>query len=186
MNLKEAFLLLGSQGRCLLEIAKHYHFKEENDIKDFIEFVKHDPNEWFSGFPSRFRGEKSSVVKTAFVKLMKNTQLKEVVGPELCDETRSAVWNTYKQRDHTSSESKKDVTSTAPNPTLEIVDDIPSESEDLHSLWSFKKQKVLPQSKELVLAHTLRQYLEAERHIHPGMASVALTLLDAFVSSESA
>ena len=76
MNLDDACKLLGAQGRVFAEIYKLYGFKDDRSLKDYLDFVIHEPVEWLKGFPSKWDTRASfGRPKTALIKLLKEDPL---------------------------------------------------------------------------------------------------------------
>lgn len=170
MKLEEAYVLLDVQGRVFAEVAKHYNWKDDAELKDYTDFILHEPAQWMSGYPIKY-ADKSQFgkPKTALVKLMKNAKVQEAYGEEYTTSVRDAVWNAYKQVTKAAPEEHP------PAPLLEVVEDMDAVS--LHSM------KVSKKDRSEVLGNALRAFIEAEKEKHPGLAAVALTLLDSFLET---
>jgi len=184
MNIQEGFNATGQyHGRILMAVAKHYNFKNEDDLKSYVDFVTHEPSAWLSGFPTEYANAIGKP-KTAFVKLMKAESVRTVLGAEYCDTARQAVWDAYKEiMKHANDpdiENEGTIDKMIANtilPTLDVEDDFP----DVVSIHSVKAPKA-NKNREAVLAAALRGYITAESANHPGLSAVALTLLDAYLS----
>lgn len=175
MDIKTACFTIGeSQGKVLLDIAKHYNFKETDEALKFVTFTAHEPAAWLSGLPSTWSAKKREGAKTAFVKLTKQLAVREALGAEVCESARSAIWNQFKVAKNSVLEELEHSSNTHSEPVLEIV-------EDVHSTHSIKKPRITG-SRESVLEQALRKYIQAEATSNPGLAAVALTLLDAYLS----
>lgn len=188
MNIKSACELLGAQGKILLEVAKHYNFKDDNELAAFVNFTAHEPAAWLSGLPSTFNEKKREATKAAFVKLMKNEEIRTALGSEVCDSARKAVWDQFKAL---KAEAKSEMNEDARK--LEVVE--PTEAavdaqsvQSVQSIHSVKKVRgaVKTENRITVLESALRKFILAEESKNPGLSAVALTLLDAYCSSSTA
>lgn len=165
-----------------MEVAKHYRFKEEDDLKQFTDFVIHEPASWFSGFPKKYQTEKKRAIpKAAFVKLMKTKAIQDVLTKEYCLDARDKIWRAFKElQKSTSSETceQEDSDSVPELPTLELVDDI-VETQSIHSI---KQKKPLRKSEDL-LVKGLRDMIHMQLELKNPLAPLTLSLLDAYLAS---
>jgi hypothetical protein len=103
MRLIDAYNLLAGDGitdnhRYFSEVYKAFQFTDEQSLKEYLEFVLHEPLEWMRGFPAKLISKTSfSKPKTALIKLLKKPEVITDVGEELVDLVYDAVWNTYKK-----------------------------------------------------------------------------------------
>lgn len=98
MKLSEATLLLESHGRDFSEIYKLYNFKDDNDLKDYLDFIMHEPVEWMKGFPARWITKGSfGRPKTALVKLLKLDKVREEYTDAYTQRVYDCVWTTFKK-----------------------------------------------------------------------------------------
>jgi hypothetical protein len=98
MKLSEATLLLESHGRDFSEIYKLYNFKDDNDVKDYLDFIMHEPVEWMKGFPARWVTKGSfGRPKTALVKLLKLDKIREEYTDAYTQRVYDCVWTTFKK-----------------------------------------------------------------------------------------
>lgn len=98
MNLGEACILLGAQGRVFAEIYKLYGFKDDRSLKDYLDFVIHEPVEWLKGFPSKWDTRASfGRPKTALIKLLKEESVYRALGPDYISHVHDIVWSTFKK-----------------------------------------------------------------------------------------
>lgn len=103
MKLLEAYNLLVGDGitdnhRYFSEVYKAFQFTDDHSLKEYLEFVLHEPLEWMRGFPAKLISKTSfSKPKTALIKLLKKTEVVEDVGESLVEQVYDAVWNTYKK-----------------------------------------------------------------------------------------
>jgi hypothetical protein len=188
MNIQAGFDSTGPfHGRILMAVAKHFNFKSEDDLKNYVDFVTHEPVAWLSGLPTDY-AKNIGKPKTAFVKLMKTESVRAVLGAEYCDAARQAVWDAYKTiMKHTEEGEEGEeiadgtidqMITNVIQPTLEIGEgDFP----DANSIHSVRVPRA-NNNREAVLAAALRGYIKAESVAHPGLSAVALTLLDAYLA----
>lgn len=98
MKLSEATHLLESHGRDFSEIYKLYNFKDDSDLKDYLDFIVHEPVEWMKGFPARWVTKGSfGRPKTALVKLLKLDKVREEYTEAYTQRVYDCVWSTFKK-----------------------------------------------------------------------------------------
>jgi hypothetical protein len=98
MKLSEATHLLESHGRDFSEIYKLYDFKDDADLKDYLDFIMHEPVEWMKGFPARWVTKGSfGRPKTALVKLLKLDKVREEYTESYTQRIYDCVWSTFKK-----------------------------------------------------------------------------------------
>lgn len=98
MKLSDATLLLESHGRDFSEIYKLYNFKDDADLKDYLDFIVHEPVEWMKGFPARWVTKGSfGRPKTALVKLLKLDKVREEYSESYTQRIYDCVWSTFKK-----------------------------------------------------------------------------------------
>lgn len=99
MDLKHATELLDAkaQGRYFTEPYKLFGFTEETLLKDYLDFVIHEPIEWFKGLPGKLitRGSFAKP-KTALINLLKEDEVKAVLDSEYIKKVHDIVWKTFK------------------------------------------------------------------------------------------
>ena len=181
MKLDDAYALLESQGRIMADVAKHYNWKDDADLKEYTDFILHEPIQWMKGYPAKYVQESQfGKPKTALVKLLKNETVQAEYGVEYTSTVRDAVWKAYKQivKSEKSEKVGEDVVGEpVDEPMLTIVE----EDIDAASVHSMRLGKKLDRS--AVLANALRAFIQAEAEKNPGLAAVSITLLDAFLTS---
>lgn len=178
MKLSESYSLLDGLKRVFSDVAKHYNWKDDSELKDYLDFIVHEPVQWMKGYPAAYALGNPGFAKpkTALVKLLKNETVKAELGEEYTKKVRDAVWITYKELSKTIVEGEEPKEE---EPVLEIVDDM--EEIEVNSIHSMKGARGKDRSE--VLANALRGFIEAEKEKHPGLAAVSLTLLDAFLNA---
>lgn len=98
MKLLEATHVLESQGREFSEIYKLYNFKDDTDLKDYLDFIAHEPVEWMKGFPARWITKSSfGRPKTALVKLLKMEIVRQEYTEAYIQRIYDCVWSTFKK-----------------------------------------------------------------------------------------
>ena len=98
MKLSEATLILETHGRDFSEIYKLYNFKDDTDLKDYLDFIVHEPVEWMKGFPARWVTKGSfGRPKTALVKLLKLEKVREEYTEAYTQRVYDCVWSTFKK-----------------------------------------------------------------------------------------
>jgi hypothetical protein len=98
MKLVDATILLESHGRDFSEIYKLYNFKDDTDLKDYLDFIVHEPVEWMKGFPARWVTKGSfGRPKTALVKLLKMEKVREEYTEAYTQRIYDCVWSTFKK-----------------------------------------------------------------------------------------
>ena len=71
MNLATATALAGSQARYVSEVYKVFQYKDDQTLRDYLDFVIHEPVEWLKGFPAKLTTKGAfSRPKTALLKLL--------------------------------------------------------------------------------------------------------------------
>jgi hypothetical protein len=179
MKLEEAYTLIEAHGRVIADVAKHYNWKDDADLKDYTDFILHEPAQWMKGYPVKYADPTQfSKPKTALVKLMKHAKVQEEYGIEYTTSVRDAVWNVYKglTKEKPVEVPKNEIVEE--EPVLNIIEDI-----DTFDTASVHSMKVSKKDRSQVLATALRSLIEAEKEKNPGLVAVSLTLLDAFLTA---
>lgn len=98
MNLTDASLLLGENSRYFSEVYKNFSFKDEQTLKDYLDFIVHEPVEWLKGFPAKLKTKNTfSRPKTILVKLLKTDEIVKMYGQEYINTVYNSVWNAFKK-----------------------------------------------------------------------------------------
>jgi hypothetical protein len=75
-----------------------FDFKDDQVLKDYLDFVIHEPVDWMKGFPARLTQKGSfSRPKAAVIKLLKHPNVIQVLGKEYTQKVYDIIWNTFKQ-----------------------------------------------------------------------------------------
>jgi hypothetical protein len=84
--------------RYFAELYKLFGFRDEQNLKDYFDFILHEPLHWLRGFPIKLTTKTSfSKPKTAVIKLLKKDAVICSLGHEYCKSVFDTVWNTYKK-----------------------------------------------------------------------------------------
>jgi hypothetical protein len=98
MNLKAAVELLGDGGRYFSAVYEEFKYKDEDLLKDYVDFIYNEPVEWIKGFPLKLRNRQSFArPKATLIRLLKLTPVKELLGAEYCSKAHDLVWDTFKK-----------------------------------------------------------------------------------------
>jgi hypothetical protein len=102
MNLLEAQKKLAEDGvsdhyRYFIDTYRIHDFKEETLLKEYIDFIIHEPLLWLQLFPAKLKSKPAfSKPKTAVLKLLRDVKVIEVLGAEYCDKAHDLIDKTYK------------------------------------------------------------------------------------------
>jgi hypothetical protein len=98
MKLSEACgLIEANQSRFFVEVYKHYEWKDDADLLDYLEFITHEPVVWLRGFPRKWKSAPQfQRVRAAFHKLLKHTEVMSALGDEKCNMIHDVIWQTFK------------------------------------------------------------------------------------------
>ena len=195
MNLTEATGLLGPQARYFSEVYKLYNYRDDQLLKDYLDFIIHEPLEWLKGFPSKLTQKGSfSRPKAAVIKLLKHTNVIEALGETYTRRVYEVIWSTFKQnidaillsRQRRGASIIEQIESDTPDgislasqdaPQLTIHETEGDEAESVHSVRLPKRMGVDWEKKYRVLEAA---YIEL---IKEGPGASALTLLSALTTA---
>jgi hypothetical protein len=102
MNLLEAQKKLAEDGvsdhyRYFMDTYRVHDFKEESLLKEYIDFIIHEPLLWLQLFPAKLKSKPAfSKPKTAVLKLLRDSKVIEGLGAEYCDKAHELIDKTYK------------------------------------------------------------------------------------------
>jgi hypothetical protein len=103
MKLIDAYNLLVEDGitdnhRYFAEVYKLYGFTDDKLLKEYLDFIVHEPVHWIKGFPAKLVTKLAfSKPKTAIVKLLKKQQVAQALGVEYVTRIYETIWNTFKK-----------------------------------------------------------------------------------------
>jgi hypothetical protein len=107
MKLAEANKLLLEDGvadnnRYFTDLYKLYNFKEEDELKDYIDFILHEPVHWLRGFPAKLTSKPAfAKPKTAIIKLLKKSEVISALGQTYTENAYDVIWKTFKKEHDT-------------------------------------------------------------------------------------
>lgn len=205
MNLSHATELLENHGRYFSEPYKLFNFTDEALLKDYLDFVVHEPLEWFRGLPGKLvtRGSFAKP-KAALIKLLKHAEVMAEQDAEYIQKVHDAVWNTFKMHGDAIVEKriashKAGVGSGGVSVAPSVLEQIAEEDgevqntfvggDDVESVHSVKLERVVVvpvddwERRYRVLEAAYRELLASQFITHPGLAASAARLLDALSSS---
>lgn len=102
MNLLEAQKKLAEDGvsdhyRYFTDTYRIHDFKEETLLKEYIDFIIHEPLLWLQLFPAKLKSKPAfSKPKTAILKLLRDSGVIAILGAEYCDKAHDLIDKTYK------------------------------------------------------------------------------------------
>lgn len=135
MKLKDVAAVLGANTRFFSVVYEGFKFKDEDLLRDYIDFILHEPVEWLRGFPLKLRtGASFAKPKAALIKVLKAATVVEVLGASYCLNARTVVWDTFKKHADTVLNAREkgeaaSVNPIDPNATNELVDETVAENE---------------------------------------------------------
>ncbi len=103
MRLIDAYNLLVEDGiadncRYFAELYKYFQFRDEQLLKDYLQFIIQEPADWIRGFPTKLTTKTSfSKPKTAVIKLLKKDTVRAAITATFADKVYDVIWKTYKQ-----------------------------------------------------------------------------------------
>jgi hypothetical protein len=103
MNLDIAQKLLAEDGvsthyKHFIETYRVFDFKDETPLKEYIDFITHEPLVWLQSFPAKLKSKPAfSKPKTALLKLLKESKVIEQLGADYCTKAHDLIDKTYKQ-----------------------------------------------------------------------------------------
>jgi hypothetical protein len=98
MKISDAALLLDGLGRYFTEVYKTFDYKDDADLRDYLDFVVHEPAEWMRGFPAKWKTATTFYrPRAAFHKLLKHATVIEELGAEYCERVDGILWRAFKE-----------------------------------------------------------------------------------------
>lgn len=98
MHLCESEGLLGESARYFVCVYEHFQFKETQLLKDYLDFIVHEPVEWLKAFPERLKTKSSfAKPKSALIKLLKHERVVQTLGEEYLKNIHDVIWVTFKK-----------------------------------------------------------------------------------------
>lgn len=150
MQLAEASALLGDQLRDFVEVYKHYQFKESQTLKEYLEFITHEPVEWFNSLPAKYKAKNITKPKTALFKLLKHKNITSTLGAAYVKNVHDIVLSAYKKRDVVGTPIESLLESSSVSSRSEIegpvlhIEGVPlnEDAESIHSVKRVRKPRV--------------------------------------------
>lgn len=160
MKISDASFLLEGLSRYFTDVYKAFEYTDGADLRDYLEFVIHEPTEWMRGFPAKWKSAATFYrPRAAFHKLLKHSAVIAELGAEYCDTVDGILWRAFKEdgpkilekRGGSVEGAAKAVEKTtegsvvSDKPLLEIVDDVASITSVVsrHSVRRMKKENVI-------------------------------------------
>ena len=98
MKLGAAAELCENNGRVFSELYKLYNFKDDDDLKAYLDFVIHEPVEWMNGFPAAWKTVgQFSKPRAAFHRLLKQPAVITELTEDYCNNIHKTVWELFKK-----------------------------------------------------------------------------------------
>ena len=98
LTLKDATDVLGDASRFFVAVYEEFKFKETDLLKDYMDFILHEPVEWIKGFPLKLRSRLSfAKPKATLIRLLKVSAVIQSLGMEYCSKAHDVVWDTFKK-----------------------------------------------------------------------------------------
>jgi hypothetical protein len=191
MRLGESEGLLGESARYFVCLYEHFGFNDQQSLKDYLDFIVHEPVEFLKAFPEQLKTKSSfAKPKSALIKLLKHERVINLLGEEYIKTIHDTIWATFKKHGDSilSSRQKQSVNEDEDNesdagsravgqkPTLHIQDsDIDNDAISVESVVrvpnSLEKRCVL-------LTNLVRTLVRSYEGTCPALAAVTLQLLD--------
>jgi hypothetical protein len=133
MRLIDAYNLLVEDGiadncRYFSELYKYFQFRDEQLLKEYLEFIIQEPVDWIRGFPTKLTTKTSfSKPKTAVIKLLKKTPVLTALGSVYVDKVHDVIWKTYKQHWESILANRETMRSSV-QPRMTVIDHFDNES----------------------------------------------------------
>lgn len=97
MKLGAASELCDANGRAFTEVYKIFNFKDDDDLKNYLDFVIHEPAEWMRGFPASWKNAGHfSKVRAAFHRLLKHTSVVADLDTSYTENVHNLIWGAFK------------------------------------------------------------------------------------------
>jgi len=102
MKLKECGGFLGENSRYFTAVYEEFKFKDDDLLKDYLDFIQHEPVEWIKGFPLKLRTRLSfAKPKAAVIRLLKTPEILTELSATYCSKAHDVVWDTFKKHGDT-------------------------------------------------------------------------------------
>jgi len=197
MMLETAAGLLGENSRYFVDVYKLYEFNDSQHLRDYLDFVIHEPIEWIRGFPSKLRAKGSfAKPKAALIKLLKQSEVVDALGATYVKKVHDIVWNTFKKHGDEILEARiqkygatPDDNTGAETPRM-FIEEASVQGDDVESVHSVRLPSVRPQnvvvsrlSAEAKLSIVEKALRQLSAGYAPEVQAALTTLLDAVISA---
>ena len=143
MNLTHASTLLGENSRYFSELYKSFQFRDEQTLKEYLDFVIHEPVEWLKSFPSKLLTKSSfSRPKAVIIKLLKMDEVKNVIGGDYAKTVYDTIWKTFKDHHEEILRMRNTV------PVTNVVDQMVEANESIHDDSGSEEQNIVAEEIE--------------------------------------
>jgi hypothetical protein len=203
MYLEEAAGLLGESARYFICVYEHFNFTKQQFLKDYLDFIIHEPVEWLKAFPEQLKTKSSfAKPKSALIKLIKCPSVVTALGADYLKNIHDIIWTTFKQSsdeiirlrqksnptvEHSDDDALSVVSSQHPH--LSIQDDLEglehSDAMSLHSVKNVVKSQTHSSNRIRLMDSIIRTLVQDYQATCPALANVTLQLLDALHSDTS-
>ena len=100
MKLSEATSFIENHSRYFIDVYKQFNFTDDSDLRDYLEFILHEPVEWMRGFPGKWKSASLfTKPRAGFHKLLKHGDVITALGDEYATKVHDIIWRAFK--DHT-------------------------------------------------------------------------------------
>lgn len=152
MQLAEAAALLGDITRDFSDVYKHYQFRDNQLLKEYLEFISHEPVAWFTSLPAKYSAKSVTKPKTALFKLLKHQQVIAQIGAAYAKNIHTIVLAAYKKRGQPentienmiaadSSQNDNATVITDSGPMLIMEESLMEDAESVHSVKRSRKDR---------------------------------------------
>jgi hypothetical protein len=103
MKLLDAYNLLVEDGildnhRYFSELYKLFGFRDDQTVKEYLDFIAHEPVAWLEGFPSKLVSKQTyAKPKTAIIKLLKKDEIVKELGDTYVNKIYDTIWSAFKK-----------------------------------------------------------------------------------------
>ncbi len=174
MRLIDAYNLLVEDGiadncRYFSELYKYFQFRDEQLLKEYLEFIIQEPVDWIRGFPTKLTTKTSfSKPKTAVIKLLKKAPVQTALGSAYVDKVHDVIWKTYKQHWEAILADREKMRSSV-QPRMTVMDHFDSESVEEQPVPTRATSSTLLHSKEdseSISGESLPSFPPELTHVH--------------------
>ena len=186
MKLSDAAQLCEANSRAFIEVYKHYNFKDDDTLKDYCDFVIHEPVEWMRGFPAAWKSVGLfSKPRAAFHRLLKQSAVIEELTETYCENVHSVIWNNFKTHMNTILEKRNGAataaTAAATAASAEAAEDdnqsvISAAESDALTAESFHSDEIIHPVPPVPAAAIKKPQVPAQQQQQPPRNTVAYTV----------